>query len=652
MTERAQARRRRVLGLELALLEAEVNLLEELIRAGIMPEGARRQPTAHELRAGVRFAELDRLVLEAAALIGRKVDRVRDHVLDGLALELADAFGEPDPYAVLARLDEFRDPTSGRVLPGLRELIDDVSTEVRDDLLATARAGAAEALDEGRRQGLPDRLIPDVDPIDPEVEAAATAHAQRAAKAPAERLLAVAAEAGARAATAAGATGGDVLSAALDAAENASRAGQEDAARQAANVAHGLGRTRALRQLPTPREVYASELLDGNTCGPCATVDGRTYQSLEDALIDYPGAGGFVGCDGGARCRGTLVLVHETEAAPTLDNPGAGPGSPGGPADRTPRGPASNAPAPATGPLEPDRGMPQPSDTDYAQLGDDGRTTMPVEDLEEPVTTVAPDAVDRDPELARMSDDDLDRLLVDDAEPIERRMMAADELDHRAAGNRAQVWDEEELDAETLARYDAEREAWEAAGGYAADATYGLGRAVTSKPQGRAIDRVRAEWSEQLEYDYLAAEDATRGSLVRRDRAAEYRAKYGTSVAPLMEGPARVAYYYASRELRDHWESIGGRKSFAEFAVDRGILDAKTRKRAATAAQAREEARQLAEQSAERKARRKAARDARRRPLSAGERLEREQRRRDRIKARERRLQAEAGYLEPPQETP
>lgn len=648
MTEPARARMGRVLRLELALLRAEVDLLEQLIAAGIMPEGARRTPTAPELRAGVRFAELDRIVLEAAALIARKADRVRDAVLDGIAERLANAFNEPDPYVVLAQLDELVDPTTGAVLPGLRDVVDEVAAEVRGDLLATASAGASEALDEGRRQGIPDRLIGDVEAVDVEVEAAATAHAQRVAKAPAERLLTVAAEAAQRAATTAGATGGDVLSAALDAAEQASRAGTEDLARQAANVTHGLGRTRALRALPAPREVYASELLDSATCGPCATVDGRTYATLEDALVDYPGAGGFVGCDGGSRCRGTLVLVHGTEAEPTLDNPGSGPGSPGGPADRTPRGPASNAPAPATGPLEPDPGVPAAlSDvTSYPAVDETtGRTTIPAEDLEQPVTTVAPDAVPRDEELARYTDDELDRLLVDPDQPYERKLAAADELDQRAAGTRSQVWDEEELDAETLARYEEEREAWERAGGYAADNVL---ETSTLRKGGRRIDHVRQAWAEELEQAYMRAEEATVGYFVRKERAAEFAAKYGGNPAVLFEGPARVAYYYASRELRDYWAN-NPRLTFAEFAVERGITDAKTVARARAAAAARDDAALLGDESEEGRAKRRAARARRRRTLTAGERLALEQRRRDRIKARERKLRAEGGYTE---ETP
>lgn len=651
----------RVLALEVALLEAEVDLMARLITAGIIPPGARREPTGPELRAGVRFAELDRIVNDTAALVVRRTQQVRDHVLDGLAGQLAGAF-EADPWEAFAVLDELADPTSPRQLDGLRTRVAEVAAEVEADLIAAAQAGHGEALDEARRQGIPDVFLPTTALDTDAVTTAARAHAQRVAKEPASRLLKVAAEAAQRAATVTGATGADVLTAALDAAENASPAGVEDLARQGANVTHGLGRTAAQATMPTPREVYASELLDSSTCGPCATVDGRTYESLEAALVDYPGAGGYIGCDGGSRCRGTLVLVHSTEAPPTLNNPGDGrPGGP--PVDRTPQGP-SNPGRPAwideAGNL-----IPTPVDkgaaTTTALTGDDldtqGRTVVPVEHLEPTVDPVAPGDVDRDPELAEWEDHHLEQLLADDTADIGRRMAAADELDQRAAGTRAQVFREEALDAETLAAYETEREAWEKAGGYAAQAATS---STGTRVPGRRVDAVRAEWADQLHMDYLAAEDATRGTLIRRDRYDEFVAKYGTSSAALFEGPSRIAYYYASRELRDHWDTLPkGRQTFAEFAVDRGVADAKMTARARTAAAAREDARNRADESAagqEKRAKQRAEKARRRGPLTAGERLARDQRRRDRIRAAERKnaadLAREAGPIDLPTPPP
>jgi hypothetical protein len=56
----------------------------------------------------------------------------------------------------------------------------------------------------------------------------------------------------------------------------------------------------------------ASEILDSNTCDPCAEIDGASYESLADAEQDYP-AGGYIDCDGGPNCRGTLVAVYDEQ---------------------------------------------------------------------------------------------------------------------------------------------------------------------------------------------------------------------------------------------------------------------------------------------------------------------------------------------------
>lgn len=56
--------------------------------------------------------------------------------------------------------------------------------------------------------------------------------------------------------------------------------------------------------------VYASELLDQNTCSACSEIDGKQYDSIEDAEIDYP-AGPYVNCEGQDNCRGTLIVEYE-----------------------------------------------------------------------------------------------------------------------------------------------------------------------------------------------------------------------------------------------------------------------------------------------------------------------------------------------------
>lgn len=69
---------------------------------------------------------------------------------------------------------------------------------------------------------------------------------------------------------------------------------------------------------PKVKELYASELLDTNTCEACTGVDGTSYVSLEEAEADYP-TGGFKDCQGGPRCRGTLVALYSDEVAPSVE---------------------------------------------------------------------------------------------------------------------------------------------------------------------------------------------------------------------------------------------------------------------------------------------------------------------------------------------
>jgi hypothetical protein len=59
---------------------------------------------------------------------------------------------------------------------------------------------------------------------------------------------------------------------------------------------------------------YSSEILDVNTCAACSSVDGTEYPNLEATEQDYP-AGGFVDCEGGDRCRGTIIAVYREENA-------------------------------------------------------------------------------------------------------------------------------------------------------------------------------------------------------------------------------------------------------------------------------------------------------------------------------------------------
>lgn len=67
--------------------------------------------------------------------------------------------------------------------------------------------------------------------------------------------------------------------------------------------------------------LYANETLDKNTCGPCRTINGRWLGNSDNGVdMDqvnklYP-TSGYVDCEGGSRCRGTVTGVWRSN--PTL----------------------------------------------------------------------------------------------------------------------------------------------------------------------------------------------------------------------------------------------------------------------------------------------------------------------------------------------
>lgn len=318
--------------LEVALLEAEVEQLERELALGYAMPGKRR-PFAHELRAGVRFAELDRQAEELAVRLTRAAHATRATVAAQLeALDLPD-----DPSRALAAIRELVDPQSGRHLPIVTDVVDRLAERIAVHLRTLTAEAAAEVLAEARRQGL--EVLPDLLELDEQQARQLADQARRAAAQPVARSLAVALETAERLA-AAGASARLIREGMARAVRQASPKSTEDVARQAASAAQGIGRNVAARAAPRPRRVYASELLDSNTCAPCSRVDGREYASLEEALLDYPGAGGHVFCDGGQRCRGTLVYVWD-ESPPTTDRP-------------PPPGPAIDPPPERPGPIPPD----------------------------------------------------------------------------------------------------------------------------------------------------------------------------------------------------------------------------------------------------------------------------------------------------------
>lgn len=87
-----------------------------------------------------------------------------------------------------------------------------------------------------------------------------------------------------------------------------SPAAAQDQAAQGSHGAYGDGVSTAVDALPEPDDIWASSLLDGNTCQACHRWDGQQFDSLADAKAVFPGMAGNRYCSGGARCRCSLVI--------------------------------------------------------------------------------------------------------------------------------------------------------------------------------------------------------------------------------------------------------------------------------------------------------------------------------------------------------
>ena len=74
---------------------------------------------------------------------------------------------------------------------------------------------------------------------------------------------------------------------------------------QLLSAAQFAGRLAVLEQHPAA-SYRAIEVNDRNQCGPCREVADRSYDTLREALADYPGGGAMRRCEGRGRCRGYI----------------------------------------------------------------------------------------------------------------------------------------------------------------------------------------------------------------------------------------------------------------------------------------------------------------------------------------------------------
>lgn len=356
---------------ELLEAEAELELISLDHLAGRLPADARRALLDHELDAGVNFAELEDTVDARAQAVAGRLAADRRRFVELMARDLQDTVAQAAvdaDRAVATRLADLLDPSRvANPIAGVAELVAEAEQFHAAELAGAVQDGVARAVAEARTQGIPAPHLPTLP------DAATTrvdTLARRLATSPHADVLNTASHAADRVAGV-GLGGAQVIAETVEASSTMSTATLESTyARPAVQSAHNLGHQEAAATVPAVARIYASELLDRNTCGPCSLIDGHEYDSEAQALADYP-TGTYVDCEGGDRCRGTLVYVWSSEAPPSLPAPppdtppypfgtSRPTGLPPGPPPTAPPAPAVIDQDPHATPAAPGEGTPLP----------------------------------------------------------------------------------------------------------------------------------------------------------------------------------------------------------------------------------------------------------------------------------------------------
>lgn len=252
----------------------------------------RRQPYPHEVRAAVDFQALDSIQTSTLATLVGEVKQHRAQMVDELHDQIVQAAGNLDKLTALTVEGAAADA-------------------IASHMIRQASTGATLAVQEAQRQGKTIQA-----PVLSKVHGRLQARAKATDKLLARSLADTASR------KAVSLTGGSILPGDVADAVKAHLTGLsdsylEDQLNGALMQALNEGR-REVMEDGNATEIYASELLDGNTCESCTAIDGTSYQTMDDAQQDYP-TGGYGDCDGGPRCRGTLVAVYDETASDLAD---------------------------------------------------------------------------------------------------------------------------------------------------------------------------------------------------------------------------------------------------------------------------------------------------------------------------------------------
>lgn len=250
------------------------------------PRPLRRQPYDHEIRAAVDYASMDSAYNSALDLLVQEVRALQAYQVDELRDAIVSAAGKLDDIAELSAAGA-----------GMQDVIASRLNQV-------AEIAAAQAAGEAVRQGVNIKRPP-LEAIQGSlrnraeaVDSLLTANLAQTASRHALRL------------TGGGLSAEEVADATRTYLSGLSGTYLRDMLGGAVQTSINAARKEVFSRDGQPGEIFASELLDENTCPACTAVDGTPYASMDEAERDYP-TGGYADCDGRERCRGTLVKVYE-----------------------------------------------------------------------------------------------------------------------------------------------------------------------------------------------------------------------------------------------------------------------------------------------------------------------------------------------------
>lgn len=253
----------------------------------------RREPSQAEVDAAVDFEAMEQVYTSGRETLVEAVKAAQGAQIDELAEAVAAANGDAGTLASLS------------VEPVPVEMIE-------EHLLEVAEAGVASAREERESQlaAKPEAVAPTASVFEPapDQEAIDRQVHERAEAVALTLAGGLAASASKRAAAVSGLAPDAAAENVRDFLEGLKGAALEEQVGGAVAQAYNTGRREFIR-VAQPESVFASEILDQNTCDNCASEDGEEWKTLTEAEAFYP-VGGFIECEAGLRCRGTLIATY------------------------------------------------------------------------------------------------------------------------------------------------------------------------------------------------------------------------------------------------------------------------------------------------------------------------------------------------------